>query len=71
MFDGKSNAGSGFGSPRMAEGFGWVGQLDRLADGDITKHEQVLEQNYRACLNLLLYWFERDSYQEKMLKYNK
>jgi hypothetical protein len=55
----------------MAEGFGWVGQLDRLADGDITKHEQVLEQNYRACLNLLLYWFERDSYQEKMLKYNK
>lgn len=55
----------------MAEGFGWIAQLDRLADGDITKHEAILEQNYRACLNLLLYWLERDDFQEKMLKYNK
>ncbi len=40
--------------------------LDRLSNGDITKHEQIYNTNYIECLNLLAYWFHRDKYIERI-----
>lgn len=34
--------------------------IDRLAGGDITKHDLVYERNWREILYLLSYWAERD-----------
>jgi len=44
----------------------WISMIDRLSDGDITKHEAIYEKNYIECLNLLSYWHEKDAYMEKM-----
>jgi len=40
----------------------WLSMVDRLADGDITKHDLVYQRCYIECLNLLSYWKERDHY---------
>jgi hypothetical protein len=42
--------------------------IDRLSNGDITKHDLIYERNYIECLNLLSYWHEKDAYNEKMNK---
>ena len=45
------------------DGFGrwmWLGCLEKLAQGDITKFDAVSNQNFIACLNLLSYWLEKD-----------
>lgn len=45
--------------------------IDRLADGDITKHSQIYELTWIECLNLLAYWKYRDKYidyQNKIAK---
>lgn len=34
--------------------------IDRLTDGDITKHDMVYDQNWRSTLYLLSYWAVRD-----------
>jgi len=39
--------------------------VDRLAQGDITKHDQIYERNYIECLNLLSFWHERDKFYEQ------
>lgn len=46
--------------------WGWLAMVDRLANGDITKHDAIYERNYIECLNLLSYWHERDRYLEQM-----
>ena len=40
--------------------------IDRLSNGDITKHDEIYERNYIECLNLLSYWHEKDKYMEQM-----
>jgi hypothetical protein len=40
--------------------------VDRLSNGDITKHDLVYERNYIECLNLLSFYHERDKYMEQM-----
>lgn len=46
----------------------WLSMIDRLSNGDITKHDLIYERNYIECLNLLSYWHEKDAYNEKMNK---
>jgi hypothetical protein len=38
----------------------WIAFMDRLADGDITRHEEVYRCGYIETLNLLSYWKIRD-----------
>lgn len=44
----------------------WISMVDRLSNGDITKHDLVYERNYIECLNLLSFYHERDKYMEQM-----
>ena len=43
----------------------WISMIDRLSDGDISKHDNIYERNYIECLNLLSYWHEKDIYTNK------
>ena len=54
------------GSVTLDSRWGWVAMVDRLSNGDITKHDLVYERNYIECLNLLSYYHERDKYVEQM-----
>ncbi len=48
--------------------------IERLAGHDITKFDEVCDQNFISCLNLLSYWKEKDSEDKKredILKQNK
>lgn len=38
----------------------WIAFIDRLANGDITKHDEVYRRNYIETLNLLSWWKVRD-----------
>jgi len=40
--------------------------VDNLANGDITKYEQIYELSYIECLNTLNLRHYRDKYTEKM-----
>jgi hypothetical protein len=46
----------------------WLAIIDKLSGGDPTKHQQVYELNYIACLNILSYWKERDIKEQELLK---
>ena len=48
--------------------FGWLAIVEKLARGDITKFEEVTNQNYIACLNLLSFWKEREAIQNRINK---
>lgn len=53
------------------DGFGrwaWFGLIEKLAQGDVTKFEEVTNQPAILCLNLLSYWQERDKKIEKINK---
>ncbi len=52
----------------MPEDLNWIGMIDKLSNGDITKHKDVYEINYIECLNLMAYWHHRDKYIEQMNK---
>jgi hypothetical protein len=52
----------------MPEDLNWIGMVDRLSNGDITKHSQIYNTNYIECLNLLAYWHHRDKYIERINK---
>lgn len=54
------------GSISLDSRWGWISMVDRLSNGDITKHDLVYERNYIECLNILSYWHERDKYMEQM-----
>lgn len=40
--------------------------VDRLADGDITKHDAIYKTNYIQVLTLMSYWNERDKHIEQV-----
>ena len=45
--------------------------LDRLSNGDITKHDEIYDRNYKEILYLMSYWKERDrlyEFQRKQIK---
>lgn len=46
----------------------WFSMIERLANGDITKFEEVYKIPYISALNTLSYWHERDQYQERLRK---
>ncbi|QDP49126.1 MAG: hypothetical protein Unbinned706contig1001_5 [Prokaryotic dsDNA virus sp.] len=46
----------------------WFSMIERLANGDITKFEEVYKISYISALNTLSYWKERDDYQERLRK---
>lgn len=46
----------------------WISMVDRLSNGDITKHNDIYETNYIYCLNLLGFYWERDKYIDQMNK---
>ena len=48
--------------------WGYMSILDRLSNGDITKHNEVFKLSWAHCLNMLLYWKEKDEYIEKINK---
>jgi hypothetical protein len=50
----------------MDSRWGWISMMDRLSNGDITKHDAIYERNYIECLNILSYWHEKDKYMEQM-----
>jgi hypothetical protein len=54
----------------MPEELNWIGMVDRLSNGDITKHKQVYGTNYLECLNLMAYWHHKDRYSEQINKAN-
>lgn len=54
------------GQVTMNEKWQWLSMVDRLSDGDITKHKDIYEMNYIYCLNIMSYWYERDVYQEQI-----
>lgn len=56
------------GSVSIDSKWGWLSMVDRLSNGDITKHDSVYDRNYIECLNLLSYWHEKDQYMEEMNK---
>ena len=49
----------------------WISFLDRLSDGDITKHDEIYEQNYISTLNLLSWWKIRDQSLKLQQKMNQ
>jgi hypothetical protein len=50
----------------MDNRWGWISMMDRLSNGDITKHDDIYDRNYIECLNMLSYWHEKDKYMEQM-----
>jgi hypothetical protein len=51
---------------QMPEELMWLGMVDRLSKGDITKHKEVYNTNYIECLNLMSYWYHRDKQVEQI-----
>jgi hypothetical protein len=50
----------------------WFALLEKLAKGDITKFEEVSNQNFILSLNLLSYWMEKDKKTAQMQdEYNR
>lgn len=50
-------------------GFGrwsWFALIEKLANKDITKFDEVCDQNFISCLNLLSFWKERDSEMKRL-----
>jgi hypothetical protein len=50
----------------MDNRWSWISMVDKLSNGDITKHDLVYGRNYIECLNLLSFYHERDKYMEQM-----
>ena len=51
---------------KMPDELNWIGMVDRLSNGDITKHKKIYQTNYIECLNLMAYWHHRDKYIEQV-----
>jgi len=58
----------GPGAPIMDKRWTWLAMIDKLSNGDITKHNEIYDKNWIECLNLLSYYNERDKYMEKINK---
>jgi len=48
--------------------FGWYVVVNRITDGDITKHTQVYEKNVIEVMNQLVYLVEYDNEQIRLQK---
>ena len=46
----------------------WINIIDKLSNGDITKHEEIYKTNYIHSLNMLSYWKTIKNYQELIFK---
>ena len=44
----------------------WFAMIEKLANGDVTKFDDVCRQNFISCLNLLSYWLEKEKRIAKM-----
>lgn len=55
-------------SPEFDNRWKWFSIIERLANGDITKFNEVYKVSYISALNTLSYWKERDDYQERLRK---
>jgi hypothetical protein len=56
---------------RMPEELNWIAMVDKLSNGDITKHKEVYGNNYIECLNLMSYWHHRDKYIQQVNRANE
>ena len=56
---------------KMPDDLDWISIVDRLADGDITKHNEIYKKNYVECLNLMAYWHHRDRYFDQINRANQ
>lgn len=54
----------------MPEELNLIGMVDKLSNGDITKHKEVYNTNYIECLNLMAYWHHRDKYINQINRIN-
>tara|TARA_R110002050_G_scaffold51356_3_gene118116 strand:+ start:99 stop:356 length:258 start_codon:yes stop_codon:yes gene_type:complete len=54
--------------PKFSDRWKWFSIIERLANGDITKFNEVYKITYITALNTLSYWKERDEYQERLRK---
>ena len=54
--------------PKFSDRWKWFSIVERLANGDITKFNEVYKITYITALNTLSYWKERDEYQERLRK---
>lgn len=57
--------GSGmFGLPRLDERYAWISMIERLAQGDITKFDDVYQMSVEESYYLLEYWKVRDEWTD-------
>lgn len=56
---------------QIPDTFNMIALVDRLSNGDITKHDAVYERNVVECYNLLAYWKHRDKQVEYMNRMRK
>tara|TARA_R110000868_G_scaffold291179_1_gene551572 strand:+ start:208 stop:447 length:240 start_codon:yes stop_codon:yes gene_type:complete len=50
----------------------WFALLEKLSHGDVTKFDEVSNQNFILCLNLLSYWMEKEKRIARMQEeYNR
>lgn len=54
------------GKPIFSNRWKWFSIIERLANGDITKFDEVTKQPLISALNLLSYWKEKDDYQDRL-----
>lgn len=52
----------------MPNKWAYIAMIDKLSNGDITKHNEVYELNFIYCLNNLGYMRDRDEYINEMNK---
>lgn len=71
LFESKSQGEYDPFAPQIDSKWSWMAMIDRLSNGDITKHEEVYQCNYIQTLNLLSYWKVKDDYIEEMNKRNR
>ena len=57
--------GGGNSSIELDPIYTYLSIVDRFADGDITKYEEIQEREYLECLSILTYWTARDDKLKK------
>ncbi len=68
LFNSNGGGDEGDGGPKLDKRWVWYSILERLANSDITKFEEVQKQNYLSCLNILSYWKEKDMVTQRLEK---
>lgn len=48
----------------------WISMTDRLANGDVTKYDEVYNRNYIDNLNTLSLWYFKDKHTEQVARQN-